>query len=58
MDLPTLMDVSEMDYDKAFALTSELIALEIINRICITIVEVSFSCVLIHVNKKDLLELP
>ncbi|KAL5015450.1 hypothetical protein ScPMuIL_009720 [Solemya velum] len=39
MDLPTLMDVSEMDYDKAFALTSELIALEIINRICITIVE-------------------
>jgi len=37
-----LSDLNEMDYDKMFSLTSELIALEVINRLCITLVEVKF----------------
>ncbi|WAR25291.1 FA8A1-like protein [Mya arenaria] len=39
VQLPYLADITELDYDKMFTLTSELIALEIINRLCITIVE-------------------
>lgn len=33
-------DITEMDVEKAFSFTSELIALEIMNRIMITIFEV------------------
>lgn len=36
---PFLSDLGELDYDKVFSLTSELIALEVINRLCITLVE-------------------
>ncbi|KAL3889421.1 hypothetical protein ACJMK2_001765 [Sinanodonta woodiana] len=39
IQLPFLIDITEMDYDKIFTLTSEVIALEIVNRICITMVE-------------------
>ncbi|KAK3579668.1 hypothetical protein CHS0354_036899 [Potamilus streckersoni] len=39
IQLPFIIDITEMDYDKIFTLTSEVIALEIVNRICITIVE-------------------
>lgn len=38
--IPFLNDINEFDYEKMFSLTSELIALEIINRVCITLVEV------------------
>jgi len=40
--LPDVADFTDFDYEKIFTLTSELIALEIINRLCITIVEVIF----------------
>ena len=38
--LSFLYDINDLDYDRMFTLTSELIALEVINRTCITIVEV------------------
>ncbi|XP_060589351.1 protein FAM8A1-like [Ruditapes philippinarum] len=36
---PFLSDIGELDYDRVFSLTSELIALEVVNRLCITLVE-------------------
>ena len=40
-------DLNEIDYDKAFAISSEVIAMEIINRLLITVFEV---CVFKHVS--------
>ncbi|XP_055955223.1 protein FAM8A1 isoform X1 [Patella vulgata] len=39
IDYQELFTMEEMDYDKAFAITSEVIAMEIINRLLITIFE-------------------
>ncbi|KAL4238839.1 RDD [Mactra antiquata] len=37
--IPIFSDFGELDYDKMFSLTTELIALEVVNRLCITLVE-------------------
>lgn len=42
VDYNLFFNLEEMDYDKAFAITSEVIAMEIVNRLLITMFEVSF----------------
>ena len=38
--IPFLSDLGDFDYERMLGFTSELIALEVVNRVCITIVEV------------------
>ena len=38
--IPLLADIENFDYEKMLGFTSELIALEVVNRVCITLVEV------------------
>lgn len=48
-----ILSPDDVDLDKVFALTSEIIALEVVNRICITIVEVHWNtCIYLYVNIK------
>ena len=42
---PLLADIENLDYEKMLGFTSELIALEVVNRVCITLVEVISSIV-------------
>ena len=39
--IPLISDLGDFDYEKMLGFTSELIALEVVNRVCITLVEVS-----------------
>ena len=42
LDILPILDMAEMDLEKAFSITSEIIALEIVNRIMITLFEVNY----------------
>ena len=42
--MPFLSGLGDFDYERMLGFTSELIALEVVNRVCITIVEVCTLC--------------